>query len=377
MKKHTPLGVEEDFFDEEPRDSSRVKRQIVTEYFGYYMNVMARDGRSPGYVDLFAGPGKYGSGEESIPILICKQVAANERLRNKVKLWFNEGDPELYKKLQENIAAIPKIDSFAHPPRITNRIISRAFAPQLSGMRTPSFIFVDPCGYKGVSLKLIASALQPFGNDCIFFFNYNRVNMKLSYELMNESVNSFFEAERAERVRSEIRGLESPKAREQIILAAVTTALKEQVHAYCLTFGFRTREGGGTSHHLVYATKDVRALNQMKVIYLKASSDKRDGVGSLDYDPRDAESTELCLFSPLDEVRERVLGVFAGRALTFDDLISEETETTFTKSAYRNVLLELEEEKRVTMDPPAEDRRFRPGGERRSLPGATTIRFSV
>jgi hypothetical protein len=35
VKKHTPLGVEEGFFDNAPRDSSRVKRQIVTEYFDY------------------------------------------------------------------------------------------------------------------------------------------------------------------------------------------------------------------------------------------------------------------------------------------------------------------------------------------------------
>lgn len=85
MKKHTPLGVEEGFFDNAPRDSSRVKRQIVTEYFDYYMRVMARRGKTAGHVDLFAGPGIYGSGEESTPIIICKQVASDQRLRANVK----------------------------------------------------------------------------------------------------------------------------------------------------------------------------------------------------------------------------------------------------------------------------------------------------
>ena len=94
MKRHTPLGVEKAFFDRAPRDSSRVKRQMVTEYFDYYMRVMARNGKIAGYVDLFAGPGIYGGGEESIPILICKQVVSDARLRASVKLWFNEGDPE-------------------------------------------------------------------------------------------------------------------------------------------------------------------------------------------------------------------------------------------------------------------------------------------
>jgi hypothetical protein len=146
-----------------------------------------------------------------------------------------------------------------------------------------------------------------------------------------------------------------------------------------LTFGFRTREGGGTSHHLVYATKHVGALNQMKRIYKMASSDIRDDVGSLDFDPRDAEPGTPWLFSPLDEVRQRLLQVFAGQTLTFDELIlAEGPHTTFTATAYRNALLQLEEENRVTMNPPAQQRRLRTGGaggERRSLPGATSINF--
>ena len=373
MKRHTQLGVEDDFFNT-PRDSSRVKRQIVIEYFDYYMKVMARDGKTAGYVDLFAGPGVYDSGEESIPILICKQVAADARLRAFVKLWFHEGDAKNYEKLQANVAAVPGITTLAHRPRITSSLISEEFSPKLSGMRTPSFIFADPCGYKGLSLHLIASALKSFGNDCVFLFNYNRVNMKLGYEVMNDSVNAFFEAARAERIRAAVRSVRNAREREQIILGAVEDALKE-VRAHSLEFGFRTREGGGTSHHLVYATKEVRALNKMKRIYTKASSDQCDGVGSLDYDPRDAGASAL-LFSPLDEVRQRLVQTFAGRTLTFDELIvAEGPHTTFTDTAYRNALLELEEERGVAMEPSAEHRRFQPRGERRTLPGSTRITF--
>jgi len=375
MKRHTPLGVEEGFFDSAPRDSSRVKRQIVTEYFDYYMRVMARSGKTAGYVDLFAGPGIYGGGEESIPIIICKQVVSDPRLRASVKLWFNEGDPINYEKLKANIAAVPGIRTLANVPRVTPYVISESFAPRLAGMRTPSFVFADPCGYKGLSLRLIASALKPFGNDCIFFLSYNRINMKISYSVMTESINAFFETARAEQVREDIRSIEGPQGRERIILAAVTKALKEEANAHSLTFGFRTREGGGTSHHLVYATKNAKAQNQMKRIYTKASSDQSDGVGSLDYDPHDAEPGTLSLFSPLDEVRDRLLQCFVGRTLTFDDLILAEADTRFTDSAYRNTLLDLEQEGIVTMNPPAEQRRLRPGGERRSLPGSTSITF--
>lgn len=103
------------------------------------------------------------------------------------------------------IDAVPGISTLANVPKVTPHVISDAFAPRLSGMRTPSFIFADPCGYKGLSLRLIASALKPFGNDCIFFLNYNRINMKISYAVMNESINAFFETARADQIRKEIR----------------------------------------------------------------------------------------------------------------------------------------------------------------------------
>jgi three-Cys-motif partner protein len=375
MKRHTPLGVEEGFFDNAARDSSRVKRQIVTEYFDYYMRVMARNGRTAGYVDLFAGPGIYGSGEESIPIIICKQVVSDPRLRTCVKLWFNEGDPVNFEKLKANVTAVAGITTLANVPKITPTVISKSFSSRLSQMRTPSFIFADPCGYKGLSLRLIASALKPFGNDCIFFLNYNRINMKIGYAVMNESINAFFETARANQLREEIRSIQNPQAREGVILAAITKALREEAGAHSLTFGFRTREGGGTSHHLVYCTKNAKAQNQMKRIYTKASSDQADGVGSSDYDPHDAKPRTLSLFSPLEEVRQRLLRIYAERTLTFDEIILAEADTRFTDTAYRNALLELEEEGKVTVSPPAKERRFQPGGERRTLPGATFITF--
>jgi hypothetical protein len=76
VKKHTALGVEENFYAR-PRPASRVKLQIITVYFEAYMNKLARD-QTVGYVDLFAGPGLYDNGAESTPIVICKKVVTDQ-----------------------------------------------------------------------------------------------------------------------------------------------------------------------------------------------------------------------------------------------------------------------------------------------------------
>jgi hypothetical protein len=57
--------------------------------------------------------------------------------------------------------------------------------------------------------------------------------MKLGYEVMNDSVNAFFEAARAERIRAAVRSVRNAQEREQIILGAVEDALKE-VRAHSL-----------------------------------------------------------------------------------------------------------------------------------------------
>lgn len=371
--RHTQLGVGEDFF-KEPRDSSRRKLQIVTGYFDSYMNVLARN-REVGYADLFAGPGLYENGEKSVPIVLCERVVADERLRRFVRLWFNEADSELHAQLKQNVASVTGINTLKFPPAITRILISNRLAPRLEKLSIPTFIFADPCGYKGLSLRLITAALKGFGNDCLFFFNYNRVNMKLGYPVMDESINDFFEPERAGALRSEIGSL-PPPARERKVLGAIEGALRES-GAFPLAFAFRTRYGGGTSHHLVFASKTQKGVGIMKRLMNRASSEIIDGVGSWDFDPRDVgESAPLLPFSGLDEVRQRLLSVFHGRTLAFEQILVEESPLTrYTDSNYRDALLELENEQRIIVDPPAERRPFQAGGLKRTLAIKTKITF--
>ncbi len=188
MSKHTEFGVEEGFFDE-PTDASRLKQRVVTDYFGAFTNVLARN-RDVGYADLFAGPGLYKNGEKSIPILITEQVIAEERLRRHVRLWFNEGDPALAQQLEKNILTVQGVGSLAHRPTVTNKVVGSSLADRQYTI--PTLVFADPCGYKGLSLRMVAAALKGFGNDLVLlqlptceyeaqFSSYGRVNQQLLF----------------------------------------------------------------------------------------------------------------------------------------------------------------------------------------------------
>ncbi len=90
----------------------------------------------------------------------------------------------------------------------------------------PTFFFVDPWGYKGLSLGLINSVLKNWGCDCVFFFNYNRVNMGLPNESVREHMNVLFGVDEPKRVREKLNGL-NPEERESLIVEELSEALKE------------------------------------------------------------------------------------------------------------------------------------------------------
>jgi three-Cys-motif partner protein len=375
VTRHTKLGVEAEFF-KNLREGSRVKQKIVTEYFVAYNRVMAPGRRDKvGYADLFAGPGLYRSAEgvtqKSIPILVTEAAIRDDLFRHKVHLWFNDGDPDNYRQLKGAIDSVPGIETLRYKPAVGNKVIDARWIVKLSKLTVPTLVFLDPCGYKGLSLKLVASVLRGFGNDCIFFFNYSRINMKLDLAIMNDSVDEFFEPERAQVLRAKIQN-RSAVEREEVILAAVKASIIE-ARAIPLVFGFRS-DSGRRSHHLVYASKDRKAAGMMKVILRSASSVVTEGVGSSEHNPRAAQ-VGPSLFEGSYEVEVRILSVFAGRVIAFGTLLQEEAQTHYTESNYRDAVLKLEREGRIIVDPPAEKRRLQAGGEKRTLPKNTSLRF--
>ena len=103
------MGTEAEFF-KKLREGSRKKQQIVFEYFVYYNRVMTRRHEKVGYADLFAGPGLYtnsqGLSHKSIPVLVSEEAIRDKVLRQKVHLWFNDGDPENYLQLKAAIQSL-------------------------------------------------------------------------------------------------------------------------------------------------------------------------------------------------------------------------------------------------------------------------------
>src|SRR6185369_2419517 len=144
VTRHTKLGVEAEFF-KNLRAGSRVKQEIVTKYFVAYNRVMARGPRAKvGFADLFAGPGQYQNREgithKSIPILICEATINEELFRQKVHLWFNDGDRENYEQLKSAIDSVPGLATLHYRPTIGKSIIDAHWIGKLRKLPVPTLV---------------------------------------------------------------------------------------------------------------------------------------------------------------------------------------------------------------------------------------------
>ncbi len=269
---------------------------------------------------------------------------------------FNDKDTDNTQSLEKEITHLQGIDRLKYTPKVHNKTVGTDIAEMFEQMRfVPTLFFVDPWGYKGLSLRLINAIMKDWGCDCIFFFNYNRINMGLNNEAVKEHMDALFGEERAGILRCRLASV-SPREREMGIVEELTEALKEMGGNYVLPFCFKNEQGNRTSHHLIFVCKHFRGYEIMKDIMARESSRSEQGVPSLAYCQADNKYPFLFEMSrPLDDLRDMLITTFAGRSLTMKEVYEQHNVgTPYVKANYKTVLAALEAEGKVKANPPAE-----------------------
>jgi three-Cys-motif partner protein len=357
--------VAERFFEEQS-EQSQIKAAIVSKYFWSWAKIItgylkgASKNTSIQYIDLFAGPGRYKDGAKSTPILILEQAIADSLFRDNLTAIFNDKDDENISTLREAIKAIDGVDTLANEPRVYTNEVGDEIVGMFEELNlAPTLMFVDPWGYKGLSLRLINSVLKDWACECIFFFNYNRINMGLSNKAVKEHMEALFGEERAAELAERPQPL-SPYQRELTIVEEICKALKEMGGRYVLAFGFKNEKGARTSHHLIFVSKHPLGYGIMKEIMAKESTSAPQGVASFEYSPADKHQQPLLfeLARPLDDLEGMLLERFAGRTMTMLQVFEEHNvDTPYIKKNYKDVLTKMEMEGTITAVPPHSSRK--------------------
>jgi three-Cys-motif partner protein len=369
--------VSDNFFDLQ-MEQSVVKTAIVSNYFDSWAKViqgsLASKGKSQkiAYVDLFAGPGRYKDGSKSTPLYILEMAIKDEKLRKNLVTWFNDKEPANTSSLIEEIGKLPGIESLAFQPDVFTEEVGENLVKDFEEINLiPTLMFVDPWGYKGLSLRLINSVLKDWACECIFFFSYNRINMGLPNAAVDKHMDALFGESRAAALRAKIKA-KSPDQRELMIVEEICEALVELGGRYVLPFRFKKKDVNRTSHHLIFVSKHPLGYKLMKRVMANESSAENGGVASFEYNPATADQPLLFgLLRPLEDLEDLLSEEFAGRTLSMEAIFNEHNllevgsrhnyMLPFTDKNYKDVLNKMELTGKITASKPYDKRPNRNG----------------
>ncbi len=336
-------------------EASLLKAEIVSKYFSAWANVVASQGRPKiGYLDLFSGPGRYGDGNPSTPLFILENAIShlNPKVRKTIQLTFNDSDPQNVDKLRNEIEQFPDAGKLKIPPKTYDLKVDNKFVKNFERMTTiPTLSFIDPWGYKGLSLPLVRALVKDWGCDSIFFFNYRRINPGIENEVLEKPISDLFTRDVLFELRERVLGKE-PFEREEIILQAVKDVFKGWGMDYVLPFPFKSESGKRTTHYLIFVSKSDLGYNIMKDIMGKSSSSHIQGVPSFEYNPTTAKIKQLSITfefeKPLNKLQKMLLDDFADSTRSMKQIYeNHHVGKNYIKKNYKDALLNLENQGKI------------------------------
>ena len=263
-------GIKDTVWDKDPHTDA--KHQILEEYLKAWFPILTRWNGKIIYIDGFAGPGVYSKGEDGSPIIAIKtaQNHSQSSTFNEILFLFIEKDKERVKNLQEVIAK--KFPSLPHKFKCI--IKGDEFAPTLekflddvdsSGDRlSPTLAFIDPFGYSGMPMTLIARLLANSKTEVIITFMTGFI-VRFTDEMRAEALDELFGTNEWRKV-NQIKEFEE---REKFLIDLYTKQLREAAGAtYVRTFEMRD-SANRPLYHLVFGTKNLKGMEVMKAAMFK------------------------------------------------------------------------------------------------------------
>lgn len=363
----------EDFYDHQ-REQSKVKARIVAKYFKVWANIIAKAARTHdkkiAYIDLYAGPGRYDDGSKSTPLKILETAIEDETIRNMLVSLFNDKDEKHVKSLENAIKSLPGIKTLKYEPKFYNEEVGEEISALFEGANlVPSFFFIDPWGYKGLTLRLVNSVLKDWGCDCVFFLNYNRINSGLENPKVEKHMNALFGESRGKFIQSKLDNLGKIE-REKFIIEQLVAALKDRGGRFVHHFRFICPKG--QTYYLVFVTKHFRGYEKMKEIMAPESTFSPQGVPTYEFYATGTRKPTLSLFDRLlDDLCEILLDEYAEQELTVQEIYEKHSVgRKYILKNYQEGLKKLEDDGKIEVDPPADKRR------KNTMPERAKIRFS-
>lgn len=356
--------MKENFFFETQTISSKIKANIISEYFPSYCNIITSkyQPKQVRYIDLFAGPGFYEDGNASTPILIGRHCSKNDLLRENVKLVFN--DNFYHGSLKTNFNKEFPIGTFkkkvhfgkstvGESKEITQFLIQNTHAGNRRKSRNdyPSLLFIDPFGYKGIETLVLAEFLKNWGNEIFIFVNTKRIHPALENNKFEELMKDLFPTT-FNNLKADRRFKSTVPEKLNLIIERLGEEYKTHLgqNVFYTAFKFQEEDSDATSHYILHITKGSRGYDLIKTIYNDFANVGTifDGINTYTFDAKKygAEINELFDDdqSNIDILVEILLEKYKGKKLSSYELFEEhQISGLYSRNHYTKALRKLVE----------------------------------
>ncbi len=385
MGRRGPLASGDNFFGKQTA-ASKVKSEIVLNHFDSWSSIVvgqaAKLGQNIAYMDLYCGPGIYDNGAKSTPLLVLdkaiEKAGKNPAIAKHLVTIFNDKKKKSVKTLQGEVAKMSGLAALTNPTIILNEKVDKNTEAYFSKIKIPTLTFLDPFGYMGLTRGLIEAVItKTWGCDCIFFFSYSSINRALSAKgIFAKHMEALFGPKRAAELEEKMQSIKGsdkgkPREREAIILDALTAAMEELNKGNMYVRTFRFKKGKRTSHMLVFVTTHAKGFRVMTDIMANAGHVNDRGFPHFTHYSNPPSKSQL-FYSEIDDLKADLCKRYAGKTMTMLDIFLKHRQ--YTAGNYKDVLNELEDEKLITVDPPARKRRMG-ANERRTFKDEALVTF--
>jgi len=335
------------------------KHEILRRYVQAWAPILSQ-GNFPHlvFVDGFAGPGRYSKGEEGSPVIAIKAVIEQPRpIKAKVDFHFIELDKRRSDHLDSEIGVLRP------PPNVTTKIhggrsfqdafpeIWDSYAPRPGRSRPPTFVFIDPFGFK-IPFSYVTKVLHAQSSEVLITFMFEEINRFLSQGQQPDNFDDLFGC----RDWREAISIKSPSKRVKFLHDLYQRQLTQAAGAnFVRSFAMRN-ERNTMDYFLFFATNSELGLKKIKEAMWRI-----DESGTYTFsDATDPNQSVLFAPEPDRQLLTRlIVDKFSGAETTVNHIERFVVcQTPFRETHYKKVLQMLElADKIVPINPPAKRRR--------------------
>lgn len=342
------------------RQQTRIKHRILSGYLPAYFTALFGRSTDLLFVDGFAGRGTYsGDGKEhpGSPLLALKLIAEDPKRSAHIRTIFIEDHDGHYRDLESAVSQYCR----EHPELKQPILRQGKFAATINdaldelsraGVRIgPTFLFVDPCGVDGTSLRTIAQIVSRPASELFLFFNSSGIERVIGAARKTGTSATledlYGSPSRVTALLSAVQGL-SGSDMEVTALQHYWLALRQETNCrYVLPFRIEAEERQDTSHYLIHACQDCLGFKIMKHVMTEVVPVNHPQSGLLEFKQASSAGGAFQFRFDLAALRKETLstiGTTVWNSKTFiDQRICRPTDF-YSEKTYKTLIIDLERE---------------------------------